>query len=64
MMTHQLGRMILDRSVSTEDEMSATPNADGGYGPIDDLLEEIAESVDDSSQLERDRRPGTQPSTN
>ena len=63
MMSHQLGRMILDRSASTEDEMSAALNTDGGYGPMDGLLEEIADWVDDSSRLERDRRPESQSST-
>lgn len=62
MVSSQLGRMILDRSTATEDEMSAAPNPDGGYGPMDGLLEEIADRTD-SSRFERDRRPGTQPST-
>ena len=63
MMSHQLGRMILDRSASTEDEMSAAPNPDGGYGPMDGLLEEIADRADSNSRFERDRRPESQSST-
>jgi hypothetical protein len=63
MMSSQLGRMILDRSAATEDEMSAAPNPDGGYGPMDGLLEEIADRADNNSRFERGRRPGTQPST-
>ena len=62
-MSSQLGRVILDRSTATEDEMSAAPNPGGGFGPMDGLLEKIADSVDDSSRFERDRRPGTEPST-
>lgn len=42
MMASQLGRMILNPSVSTEDEMSARPDSDGSYGPLDAILEEIA----------------------
>ena len=63
MMSSELGRMILDRSAATEDEMSTAPNPDGGYGPMDGLLEEIADRVDDSSRVGRDRRPGSQSST-
>jgi hypothetical protein len=39
--------MILAGSVSTEDEMSAAPDQDGRYGPIDGLLEEIAAQTGD-----------------
>ena len=63
MMSFQLGRMILDRSAATEDEMSAAPNPDGDYGPMDALLEEIADRADNNSRFEGDRRSGTQPST-
>ena len=63
MMSSQLGRMILDRSAATEDEMSAAPNTDGGYGPMDGLLEEIADWADDNPRVGRDRRPGSQSST-
>ena len=63
MMSCQLGRMILDRSAATEDEMSAAPNPDGGYGPMDGLLEETADRAASDSRFERDRRPGTQSST-
>ena len=42
MMSSQLGRTILGGSASTADEVSAQPDQDGRYGPLDELLEHIA----------------------
>lgn len=42
MMTSQLGRVILNASGSTEDEMNARPDPEGSYGPLDAILKEIA----------------------
>jgi hypothetical protein len=63
MMSSQLGRVILGASAATEDEMSAAPDPDGGYGPMDGLLEEIAAQAGGESQVGGDRRPGSQSST-
>ena len=41
MMSSQLGRTILGGTTSTADEMSAKPDQDGRYGPLDELLEKI-----------------------
>ena len=57
MMSTQLGRMILGGSASTEDEMSARPDQDGRYGPIDGLLEEIAAQAPAESRVRGDPRP-------
>lgn len=54
MMSSQLGRMILNASASTEDEMSARPDPDGSYGPFDAILKKIAdEALGESQDLRR-----------
>jgi hypothetical protein len=45
MMSSQLGRMILNASASTEDEMSARPDADGSYGPLDAIIKKMADQA-------------------
>lgn len=59
MMSTQLGRMILDSGAARADEMSAAPDQDGRYDPIDGLLEEIAELSRSESRSVVDRRPGS-----
>jgi hypothetical protein len=44
-MLSQLGLIILGGSGSSADEMSARPDPDGSYGPLDGLLEEAAAQV-------------------
>lgn len=60
MMSSQLGRIILGVSASTADEMSARPDQDGHYGPLDELLEEIAAQTRSGSEVRDDRQPGPQ----
>jgi hypothetical protein len=59
-MSSQLGRMILNASASTEDEMSARPDPDGSYGPLDAILEEIAAQRLNESQVLKRSTAGTQ----
>lgn len=59
MMSSQLGRMILNASASTEDEMSARPDPDGSYGPLDAILAEIASQSLSESQVLRRSTAGT-----
>lgn len=58
MMSSQLGRMILDGANTSGDEMDAAPEADGGYGPMDGLLDDIARGVRAEPVVGGDRRPG------
>ena len=58
MMSSQLGRIILGSSASSADEMSAQPDQDGRYGPLDELLEEIVAQTGSESEVGDDRRPG------
>lgn len=60
MMSSQLGRTILGGSASTADEMSAKPDQDGRYGPLDELLEEIVADARSGSDVRDDREPGPQ----
>ncbi len=60
MMSSQLGRTILGGSESTADEMSAKPDQDGGYGPLDELLEEIVADARRGAEVGEDRAPGPQ----
>ena len=59
MMTSQLGRVILAGSTSTEDEMSAHPDQDGRYGPLDEILAAIA-AAQAAAESGDDRGPGTE----
>ena len=61
MMSSQLGRTILGGSGSSADEMSAQPDQDGRYGPLDELLEELAAQARSGSEVGDDRQPA-QPS--
>jgi len=57
MMSSQLGRMILDASGASGDEMKATPDRAGRYSPMDDLLGELAVQIRVESRSRGDRRP-------
>jgi hypothetical protein len=57
MMSSQMGRMILDASGASADEMKATPDRAGRYSPIDDLLGELAVQIRVESRSRGDRRP-------
>lgn len=57
MMSSQLGRMILDVSGASGDEMTATPDQAGRYAPIDSLLGDLAVQIRDGSRSRGDRRP-------
>lgn len=57
MMTSQLGRMILDVSGASVDEMTATPDQAGRYAPIDSLLGDRAVQIRDGPRSRGDRRP-------
>lgn len=59
-MSSQLGRMILNASVSTEDEMSARPDPDGSYGPLDEIFDEVAAQRLNESRVLRRSTAGTQ----
>jgi len=61
MMSSQLGRMILDVSGASGDEMTATPDPAGRYGPIDSLLGKLAVQIGGESRSHGDRRPEEQP---
>jgi hypothetical protein len=41
-MSSQLGRILISGSGATADEMSARPDPDGGYGPLDAILAQLA----------------------
>lgn len=58
MMSSQLGRVILSSVPSTEDEMRSRPGADGGYGLLDEYLEEIAAEMGGGSAATGEPRPG------
>jgi hypothetical protein len=58
MMSSQLGRIILGDFASSADEISAQPDQDGRYGPLDELLEDIAAQARSGSEVGDDRRPG------
>jgi len=62
MMSSQLGRTILGGTASTADEMSAKPDQDGRYGPLDELLEKIVVDARSGSEVgdgqDPNRRPG------
>ena len=60
MMSSQLGRTILGGTASTADEMSAKPDQDGRYGPLDELLEKIGVDARSGSEVGDDRGPGPQ----
>ena len=60
MMSSQLGRIILGGSASSADGMNAQPDQDGRYGPLDELIEEIAAQARSGSEVGDDRRPGLQ----
>lgn len=60
MMSSQLGRAILGGSASTTDEMTGTPDQDGRYGPLDELLDEIAANARSGSEVGNDQRRGPQ----
>lgn len=57
MMTSQLGRMVLDASGASGDEMTATPDPAGRYAPIGSLLGEVAVQIRGESRPRGDRRP-------
>lgn len=42
MMNSQLGRIVLGSSLAGADEMQASPDADGTYGPLDEVLASLA----------------------
>lgn len=46
--------------MSTADEMSAKPDQDGRYGPLDELLEKIVVDARSGSEVGDDRGPGPQ----
>ncbi|MGI8517889.1 MAG: hypothetical protein ACR2ME_06060 [Acidimicrobiia bacterium] len=37
-----LGLMLLEGSAMSADEMRASPDSDGTYGPLDEILAEVA----------------------
>ena len=53
MLSSQLGRVILSGATASPDEMSVAPDPEGGYGPLDSLLEGVADAVGKGG----DRRP-------
>jgi len=53
--------MILDVSGASGDEMTATPDPAGRYGPIDSLLGKLAVQIGGESRSHGDRRPEEQP---
>jgi len=57
MMSSQLGRLILDTSAASIDEMTAAPDSAGQYGPMDSLLGELALRIRLRSSSNGDRRP-------
>ena len=42
MMTSMLGLILLEGSAMSADEMRASPDPDGTYGPLDDILANVA----------------------
>jgi hypothetical protein len=54
MLSSQLGRVILSGATESPDEMRVAPDPKGGYGPLDTLLEGIADAVGKGGG---DRRP-------
>jgi hypothetical protein len=58
MISSQLGRVILGGPSASGDEMSATADHGGGYGPLDTLLEDVAANAGRTSARKGDRRPG------
>jgi hypothetical protein len=60
MMSSQLGRTILGGTASSPDEMSAKPDQDGRYGPLDELLEKVVADARSGSEVGDDRGPGPQ----
>lgn len=58
MLSSQLGRVILGGATALPDEMNASPDHDGDFGPLDALLDEIAAAVgkgDDRRPVDRSR---------
>ena len=51
MMSSQLGRTILGGTASSADEMSAKPDQDGRYGPLDELLEKVVADARSGSEV-------------
>lgn len=45
MMASQLGRMILDASEASADEMTAKPDSTGRYGQMDGFLADLAGQI-------------------
>lgn len=54
MLSSQLGRVILSGGTASSDEMNSAPDPEGGYGPLDSLLEAVADAVGKGGG---DRRP-------
>jgi hypothetical protein len=45
MLTSMLGLVLLGGSATSEDAMSARPDPDGSYGPLDEILAEFAREL-------------------
>lgn len=57
MMSSMLGRMLLDASMTTADEMTFSPTADGDHRRTDEMLEEVAARLDPNSSGSGVRQP-------
>jgi hypothetical protein len=45
MLTSMLGLVLLGGSAKSEDEMSARPDPNGSYGPLDEILAQFARDL-------------------
>ena len=47
MTNSMLGLILIGQSKTGQDEMAARPDADGCYGPLDEILSEFARDLED-----------------